>query len=85
VTAFAAIVSRRTALERDDYGRAAAALTAVYGTRCDVAAFDGCILLAASMVRGADDHLLADTAAGFAAAGQVLLEDLVRNVGAFRR
>ena len=75
MTAFAAIVSRRAALERDDYGRVAAALTGVYGTRCDAAVFDGCILLAAPMVPGADDHLLADTVAGFAATGQVLLED----------
>jgi asparagine synthase (glutamine-hydrolysing) len=75
VTAFAAIVSRRATVERDDYGRVAAALTAVYGTQCDAAAFDGCILLAAPMVSGEDDHLFADTVAGFAATGHVLLED----------
>jgi asparagine synthase (glutamine-hydrolysing) len=75
VTAFAAIVSRRAALEQADYGRVAAALAAVYGTRCDAAVFDGCVLLAAPIVPGADDPLVADSLAGFAATGQVLLED----------
>ena len=69
------MLSRRAAVERDAYGRVAGALTAVYGTRCDVAVFDGCVLLAAPMVPGGDDHLVTDTLAGSAAAGQVLLED----------
>jgi asparagine synthase (glutamine-hydrolysing) len=75
VTAFAAILSQRGVVERADCGTVAAALAAVYGTRCDMVVFDGCILLAAPMVLPGDEHLFTDSVAGIAATGQVLLED----------
>jgi asparagine synthase (glutamine-hydrolysing) len=75
VTAFAAILSQRGALEREECREVAAALAAVYATRCNAVRFDGCTLLAAPMVPGSEDHLFADRVAGTAATGQILLED----------
>ncbi len=75
MSAFAAILSERGVVARDECLDVAAALSAVYGTRCTAVMFDGCALLAAPIVHGSGDHLFADRAAGIAATGQVLLED----------
>jgi asparagine synthase (glutamine-hydrolysing) len=52
-----------------------AALSEVYGTSCESAVFDGCVLLAAPLLPVSENHLLIDTAMGIAVTGQVLLED----------
>jgi hypothetical protein len=75
VTAFAAIISRQPAAERTGVSRIATALSEVYGTPCESAVFDGCVLLAAALVPGSDRHLLIDTVGGIAATGHVLLEE----------
>jgi asparagine synthase/glutamine amidotransferase-like protein len=75
VTAFAAIIPRRPAAERTGVSEIATALSEVYGTPCESAVFDGCVLLAAPLVPGSDCHLLIDSTGGIAAIGQVLLED----------
>ena len=82
MTAFAAIVSRSAALGRDDYERVAAALTAVYGTQCHAAVFQGCILLAAGIDPGTEEHLVTEPREGVAVTGQVLLEDRRSRSGA---
>ena len=75
MTAFAAIIPRQPAAERTGLREIATALAEVYGTRCESAVFDGCVLLAAPLVPGSDSHLVIDTAGGIAATGQVLLEE----------
>ena len=75
MTAFAAILSQHGAVGLENCRDVAAALSAVYGTRCDAVLFDGCTLLAAPIVPVSDDHLFTDRVAGIAATGQVLLED----------
>jgi Asparagine synthase/Glutamine amidotransferase domain len=75
VTAFAAIIPRQPAAERTGVSEIATALSDVYGTPCESAVFDGCVLLAAPLVPESDCHLLIDSSGGIAATGQVLLED----------
>jgi asparagine synthase (glutamine-hydrolysing) len=75
VTAFAAIIPRRAGAERTGVSEIAAALSEVYGTPCESATFETCVLLAAPIVPGSGGHLLIDTISGIAATGQVLLED----------
>ena len=75
MTAFAAVLSQRGEVEPEDCRGVAAALSAVYGTRCDAVSFGGCILLAAPLVSASEGHLFTDRVAGIAATGQVLLED----------
>ena len=82
MTAFAAIIPRRAGAERTGTNGIAAALSEVYGTPCESALLDGCLLLAAPILPGSEGHLLIDTIGGIAATGQVLLEDRRRLSGA---
>jgi asparagine synthase (glutamine-hydrolysing) len=75
VTAFAAIIPRRAGAERTGTNAIAAALSEVYGSPCESAVLDGCVLLAAPLNPESDSHLLVDAISGIAATGQVLLED----------
>jgi hypothetical protein len=84
VTAFAAVIPRQPGAERTGLSEIATALSEVYGTPCESAVFDGCVLLAAPLVPGSDGHLLIDSTGGIAATGQVLLEDRRGLSGALR-
>lgn len=75
MTAFAAILPRRTACQPTGISDVSAALAAVYGTCCETTAVDGCVLLSAPINSHESGSVFADNAAGMAAAGQVVLED----------
>ncbi len=75
MTAFAAIIPLREGAERTGVNAIATALSEVYGSPCESAVLDGCVLLAAPLNPESDGHLLVDPISGIAATGQVLLED----------
>jgi asparagine synthase (glutamine-hydrolysing) len=75
VTAFAAVLPRRAARPAG-IPEVAAALSAVYDTRCEAVALDGCVLLSAPVSPSEPtNRMFSDTAAGITVVGQVLLED----------
>lgn len=76
MTAFAGVLPRRAALQPAGISEVAAALAAIYDTRCETIALDGCVLLSAPVTpRDSAGRVFTDTDAGITAVGQVLLED----------